>query len=54
LEVGGVSISLEDSFLTKYLGHCGDLWSWRLAEEADESFDILRSRRHEELLANKL
>src|ERR1700687_6226136 len=29
-------------------------WSWSLAEEADQSFDILCSRSQEELLANKL
>jgi hypothetical protein len=53
-EVGGGSIALEELFLAKYLRHRGDRWSWRLAEEADEPFDILRGRCHEELLANKL
>ena len=31
----GVRVVLEELFLAKYLGHCGNRWPWGLAEEAD-------------------
>ena len=36
------------------LSRRGERWPWPLAEEADESLDVLGSRSQEELLANKL
>jgi len=36
------------------LSRDGQDWSLPLAEEADRSLDVLGSRRHEELLTNKL
>ena len=36
------------------LSRHGERWPWHLAEEADQPLDVLRSRRQEELLANKL
>ena len=36
------------------LSRHGERWPWHLAEEADQPLYVLRSRRQEELLANKL
>jgi hypothetical protein len=36
------------------LRRCSQHWSLPLAEEADQSLDVLGSRRKEELLTNKL
>jgi hypothetical protein len=36
------------------LSRHGERWPWHLAEEADQSLDVLCRSRHEELLVNKL
>jgi hypothetical protein len=55
-EVGGCEYRSEEEFLARVrkLGGYWERWPWSLTEEADEPFDILRSRCQEELLANKL
>ena len=55
-EVGGCEYRSEEEFLARVRKLIGyrERWPWSLAEEADQPFDILRSRRQEELLANKL
>jgi len=40
--------------LSVCLGGCREIRIWSLAEEADQSFDVLGSRGQEELLTNKL
>jgi hypothetical protein len=55
-EVSGCEYHSEEEFLARVrkLGGYWELWPWSLTEEADEPFDILGSRRQEELLPNKL
>jgi hypothetical protein len=44
-----------EEFLAKMkLSCCRERGLWSLAEEADQSFDVLRGCSQEELLANKL
>jgi hypothetical protein len=43
----------EFSFLARLSGG-QHTWGYRLAEEAHQSFDVLRSRRQEELLTHEL
>ena len=53
--VGGSEHRSEEEFLAgRRLNGYWERQPWSLAEEADQSFDVLRSRRQEELLANKL
>lgn len=55
-EGGGCEYRGEEEFLArvrKLIGYW-ERWPWSLAQEADEPFDVLRSRRQEELLPNKL
>jgi hypothetical protein len=50
-----MSIAARKSFLAvRRLNGYGERWPGFLAEEADEPFDILRSRRQLELIANEL
>ena len=55
-EVSGYGRRSEEWFLARVRKLTG-YWErlpWSLAEEADQPFDILRSRSEEELFANKL
>ena len=50
VSTAGGRVSSEDWKLSR----CEERRSWTLAEEADQSLNVLCSRRQEELLANKL
>ena len=54
-EVGGMCTAVRRVSSEGWkLSRRGERWPWPLAEEADESLDVLGSRSQEELLANKL
>jgi len=54
-EVGGYGYRSAEEFLAKMkLSCCLERGGRFVAEEADQSFDVLRGRSQEELLANKL
>jgi hypothetical protein len=54
-EAGGYQYRLaEELFAKMKLSCCRQRWPWPLAEVANQPFDVLRSSRQKELLANKL